>query len=477
MNGRWKKVIVGALVAGGILGSGAAWAEEGSSLQDRLDKLEQRYNVLERKYENDQDAAADKARTGQSVTANPGDGFTIKNADKSFVLKLSGYVQTDLRTYLDDKAGALANQFLIRRARIWAEGTLYNTVDFRIVPDFGGTAPALQDAYLNLRYWNQFQLRVGKFKPGFGLERLQPTNQTLFVETSYATALTPNYDIGAQAGGDLWNGAANYAVGYFNGVPDNQNASTATGDNADGKDVVARLFLLPFKNGGSLTWKDLGFGFAASHGRALNDGTNPALPSYTTPGQQSFFTFTPSAGADVTDGSRTRWSPQAYWYPGRFGFLGEYVAVKEKVRHTTAAPLARASLALRAWDVQASYSLTGETATYGKGLKPLKNFDPANRTWGAWELAARYTEFQADQAAFAPAAGAANGLFANRTTQAQRARTWTGGLNWYLNGAVKIQNEYDYTQFTGGAPNAAVGQPASRKLGVRELLTRFQVTF
>ncbi len=300
MNGRWKKVIVGALVAGGILGSGAAWAEEGSSLQDRLDKLEQRYNVLERKYENDQDAAADKARTGQSVTANPGDGFTIKNADKSFVLKLSGYVQTDLRTYLDDKAGALANQFLIRRARIWAEGTLYNTVDFRIVPDFGGTAPALQDAYLNLRYWNQFQLRVGKFKPGFGLERLQPTNQTLFVETSYATALTPNYDIGAQAGGDLWNGAANYAVGYFNGVPDNQNASTATGDNADGKDVVARLFLLPFKNGGSLTWKDLGFGFAASHGRALNDGTNPALPSYTTPGQQSFFTFTPSAGADVS---------------------------------------------------------------------------------------------------------------------------------------------------------------------------------
>jgi phosphate-selective porin OprO/OprP len=474
MNARWKNAIVGALVAGGVLTPRLSRAED--ALQDRLDRLEQRTAILERKSENDQDAAADKAKTAQTVTAAPGDGFTLKNADKSFVLKLQGYVQSDLRTYINDKASALANQFLIRRARFWLEGTLYNTVDFRIVPDFGGTATALQDAYVNLRYWTPFQLKAGKFKVPFGLERLQPSNNTLFVETSYATALTPNYDIGVQIGGDLWNGAASYAVGWFNGVPDNQNASTATGDNADGKDVAARVFLLPFKNSGSLPWKDLGVGFAATHGRALNNtAAATALPgSFTTPGQQAFFAFTPSTGTDVADGNRTRWSPQLYWFPGRLGLLAEYVAVKEKVRHITNAPLVRRSLDLRAWNVQASYTLTGETATYSKGLKPLKNFDPANHTWGAWELATRYTEFRADQAFFqnGGTAGSANGLFANRTSQAQRARTWTGGLNWYLNSAVKIQNEYDYTWFTGGAPGANAS-----KLAVRELLTRFQVTF
>jgi phosphate-selective porin OprO/OprP len=75
-----------------------------------------------------------------------------------------------------------------------------------------------------------------------------------------------------------------------------------------------------------------------------------------------------------------------------------------------------------------------------------------------------------DDAVFAPAAGAPTGVYANRLVLAQRARTWTGGLNWYLNPAVKIQNEYDYTTLTGAS---GVGG----RVAIRELLTRFQVSF
>lgn len=464
MKKSWKAVIAGALLAAGAA-PGTSRAEE--TLQQRLDALERRYNVLERKLENDHEASAAKAKDGASVTASAGDGFTIKSADKSFALKLTGYSQLDGRFYLHDKAGALANTFLIRRARVWLDVTLFKAVTARVVPDFGAGATALQEAYLNLNYHPTFQVRAGRFKVPFGLERLQSNNQTTFVEQAHSTSLTPCYDNGLQLWGDLGNGAFTYAVAYTNGAAD---GGTPDSDTADGKALTARVFVHPFRPGGSLAWKDLGIGFAASKDRLLGASTSTTTgftAAYRTPGQQSFFTYANS----IVDGDRVRWSPQAYWYPGRFGLLAEYVVSRADVRRVTA-PFGQAKLTNRAWQAQGSFALTGETVTH-RGLKPLKNFGTADgEGWGAWEIAARYTELAIDKATFEPGAGAATGLYANSTTQAQRARTWTGGLNWYLNPAVKVQTEYDYTQFTGGASGAG-----ARKLGVRELLTRFQVSF
>jgi phosphate-selective porin OprO/OprP len=468
MKIRWTAIIAGAaFLSAGFGIPGSVRAEEAGALQERIDKLEQRYNILERKYENDQEAVAPKAKDAPSFTAGGQDGFTLKSADKNFLLKLTGFVQADGRFYLNDTAGIFADQFLVRRVRTSVEGTLYKAVEFRIVPDFGAGTTAVQDAYVNLKYGTPLQFRAGRYKVPFGLERLQPSNQTLFIETSHATSLTPNYDIGLQLHGDLWSGVVNYALGAFNGVAD---GASSDGDNADGKDLAARIFLQPFKPGGSLAWKDLGIGFAVTRGRILGTSTTTVtgFPPYRTPGQQALFSY--AATNAVAYGDRVRWSPQLYWYPGRVGVLGEYVVSQLDVKRISA-PLTSATLTNRAWSAQASYALTGEAVTYNKGVKPLKPFDPAAHTWGAWELAGRYSELQIDGATFETAAGAANGLYANRTTAPQRARTWTGGINWYLNNAVKIQTEYDYTWFTGGA--AGTG----RKPAARELLTRFQVTY
>jgi phosphate-selective porin OprO and OprP len=344
---------------------GAVWTVEAEdTLQDKLDRLEQRYNILERKYENDQETAANKSKDAPSVTASPGDGFSLKNADKSFVLKLTGYTQLDGRFYLNDTAGSLADQFLIRRARFWFEGTFYKAVSVRIVPDFGGGTAALQDAYLNLNYTPEFQIRAGRFKVPLGLERLQSNNQTLFVEAAHSTSLTPNYDNGLQLHGDVGGGVFTYAVAYTNGAPD---GSSVDGDTADGKDLSARIFVHPFKSGGSLVWKDLGFGVAAAKGRLVGASTATAsgLSTFRTPGQQFFLTYSNA----IVDGDRVRWSPQAYWYPGRFGFLGEYVVSSQDVRRVSA-PLTKTTLTNRAWQAQASWALTGESSSY-KGIKPL----------------------------------------------------------------------------------------------------------
>ena len=53
------------------------------------------------------------------------------------------------------------------------------------------------------------------------------------------------------------------------------------------------------------------------------------------------------------------------------------------------------------------------------------------------------------------------------------AREWVGGVNWYLNRAVRISLDYGYTKFGGGA-TAALG--GNRPLE-RAILQRFQINF
>lgn len=469
MNNRKRTVIGAALCLGGVWTASLTRAED--TLQQRFDRLEQRYNILERKVELDQEAAATKAKDGASVTASAGDGFTIRNADKSFSLKFAGYTQGDARFYLRDRSKALTDTFIVRRARLWLDLTLFKVASFRVVPDFGGGTTALQDAYLNLNYHPAFQVRAGRFKVPFGLERLQASDKTLFIETAHTTSLTPNYDNGLQLWGDLWDGALTYAAAYTNGPAD---GASVDGDSGDAKALSARVFAHPFRSGGSLAWKDLGVGFAVTKDQLLGAATATVtgLSAYRTPGQQSVFAYLTGNTGVVADGERVRWSPQAYWYPGRFGVLAEYVASQAKVKRI-AAPFTRAKLTNEAWQVQGSFVLTGETASY-RGVKPRKNFDTADGGgWGAWELAGRYSELKTDPASFAVVPGGpTTGLYANSTTQVRRASTISGGVNWYLNNAVKIQAEYDHTRFTGGAL-----LPLTRRPNVREFLTRFQFSF
>lgn len=422
--------------------------------QERLEGLEQKQKILERKLEIGEENVAAKAKDAAGVTTNAKDGFTLKSADGSFVFKLTGYVQTDYRKFLNDDSQPLTDQFLLRRVRPSLEGTINKVVDFRILPDFGGGTTVIQDAWLDLKYWPQLRLRVGKFKQPFGLERLQSGTSIVFVERAYPTSLAPNRDIGLQLHGELLGGIFNYAAGAFNGVVD---GGSVDGDTTDSKDFTARIFLTPFKNGNSLALKGLGLGLAGSTGKHAGTTTSTGLASYKTPGQNTFFSYR----SDVTaNGRRVRLSPQTYWYPGSFGVLAEYVSSVQEVKRATTTTTT-AEIKNNAWQVAASYVLTGEKASY-KGVKPLKPFDPANRTWGALELAVRYSELKVDQDVFT--------RYADPAKYARLARTYTGGFNWYLNTNVKVTSDYEYTWFKGGASSG-------NRSVERAVLSRFQIVF
>jgi phosphate-selective porin OprO/OprP len=445
-----------------------AWAQDQQG-QDRqalvreIEDLKKRLDALDKRVQAQADAAAaaTAATSVTTVSASPSAinaasavgggprGFVIQSGDGNFLLKLGADLQIDDRTYVGAATTAPLDTILLRRARPILSGTFYKYVDFYFRPDFGQGAVAIYDAYIQLNYIPRFSIRVGKFKPPVGLERLQSDDDTSFVERGLPTLLAPQRDIGYQLSGDIIKQRIAYQAGVFNGVPDNSLSDAAVSDH---RDYAARLFLTPFLPDDNKLVSGLGFGLAASGGNV--DGL--ALPNYKTFGQNTFFTF--SSG--VTEaGHRTRLAPQAYYYLGPFGLLAEYTLSEEGLQKGQV----RRPIAFRAWQVEASYILTGEAKGFTSPT-PRHNFDPFHRGgWGAVEIAARTGEFEVQHSIF-------NYGFASATATPRLAREYVGGVNWYLNQIVRFSLDYGVTGFEGGTAGG-------NKSPERALTSRFQLNF
>ena len=426
-----------------------------ASLAARVQELDQQVRILNRIREISADSAAAAAKDKQSVTANPKDGFSFKSADGRYSLRLRGYIQSDARFYPSSEGVPSVDNLLIRRARPIVEATVGRYFDFRLMPDFGGTAVQIYDAYWDGKFAPQFTVRAGKFKPPIGLERIQSAADIMFAERGFPTNLVPSRDIGLQIGGDFSEGLFAYQVGVFNGVPDLANGGD---DLSDAKDFAARLFVQPFKSG---SFRPLGFGIAGSTGFERANTTITGLPSYRTPGQQTLFRYSSSTTTPASnvfaDGKRTRISPQAYFYTGPLGLLGEYVISKNEVDKAGAV----AELEHKAWQAEGSFFLTGEKNSF-KNPMPKKPFDLKEGGFGAIELVARYGELILDPASFP--------TYASLTSSVQKAKAWGAGVNWHFTRQVKVMVDYEHTTFRGGATS-----------GDREpenaVITRFQTSF
>jgi phosphate-selective porin OprO and OprP len=423
-----------------------------ADLESRLQDIDQRARIAERKLEILEEAAA-AAKTTTPVVAAGERGFNWSSADKAFVVKVRGYTHVDAREYFEDKDLKNRDTFLIRRARPVLEATFFDVADFRLMPDFGGGQTVLFDAYIDLRPFPWLKLRAGKFKPPVGLERLQSATAILFPERALPTALVPNRDVGFQLHGVLGPSVATYELGVFNGVVDGGNADV---DTNHAKDFAGRLFLTPFKFDPYNLLANLGVGVSGTWGNqrgtpAVWDTTGatprrtassvPGLPSYRSAGQQTFFSYLVNDDAvDATvigKGKRTRLSPQGYYYYGGLGLLGEYVVSSTKVVKGAN----NATLTHKAWQAAASYVFGGKNAF--EGVTVTAPFEPSKGTWGALELAARYNALLLDEDSFP--------TYANLARSAEKARAWGAAATWHWSRNIKLVVSFEQTHFEGGA--------------------------
>jgi phosphate-selective porin OprO/OprP len=386
----------------------------------------------------------------QSVTAGT-NGLTIKSSGGDFLLKIGADLQVDSRTFNSDDASS-NEQIVLRRVRPTFSGTAYKYVDYFFRPDFGLGTFVIFEAYVQMNYLSRANLRVGKFKPPVGMERLQSDDDTNFIERGLPTLLAPSRDVGIQLSGDIVSRRVNYSAGVFNGAPDNGLGNLDPGNH---RDYAGRIFLTPFETGEKRGLRGFGVGVAASGGSV--DGI--ALPSYKTAGQNRFL---PLAAGVTSAGHRTRLAPQTRYYRGPFGLLAEYTSVQEgfQKQGSFQKNASRHAITLRSWQVQTTYLLTGESKGF-TAVAPRRPFDPRAHAWGAIELAARVGDFGAERGLF-------DYGFADPAKAARRAHEWMGGANWYLNRLVRLSLDYGNTNFAGGAANG--NRPSERVV-----LARFQL--
>jgi phosphate-selective porin OprO/OprP len=466
--------------AGTVLAQNApATGDSNADLRAEIEDQKQRLLILERKLENQQEAATAAAATAPRITANAS-RFQIGSTDNSNFIRFRGTLFADNRVYGGESAPETADTFLLRSVRPTFEGTFGNIYDFRFTPDFGSGRSIIVDAYAAARFKPGVVVTVGKFKPSVGLERLVSEPDLRFMERGLPTLLVPNRDLGVQLSGDFAGGAFAYQVGYFNGVTDGQssdNLATPDVESDTGGDYAARVFFQPFINSDNFNLRGLGFGVGSTYQDLDGAATNPYLPSYRSQGQLSVFSYRANTATGVTpnnatfsDGERLRLAPQLYYYRGSFGFLGEYTQVKQDVSRTVAGTTRSDTLTNSAWQGQFSWFVTGEEEAF-RGFTPGSTWQPGpskngSGGWGALELVARYQELDVDDDAFTGGATS----FANPLTAISKETAYGVGVNWYPWNTVKLSLNYDVTSFEGGA---ATGDRADEQA----LFTRFAINY
>jgi len=400
-------------------------------------------------------------------------GFWLRSADSNYTLRLQGVGQLDGHYYQSFNPGQ-KDTLTIRRLRLIESGSVFKDYDYFVQEDFGALNSVtatnnslLQDAYVNIHYWPEFQIQGGKFKELVSLEWQPPDSSLWFLERSYPSELVPNRNIGIQVHGDLFHGALSYAAGMYNGLQDGGSGDIETDSNS--KDVAARIFAQPFTNTSIPALQGLGLGLGASYGYEVGS----SLPSFATVGRQTFFNYTNTAAAAVTEaGDHLRLVPQGWYFWGPSGLFWEYAYSSERFQlaKTTAPKTTRDFFDNTAWDVSASWYLTGEKNNLLTPPAPLHPFRVDGSGLGAWQLVARVGGLDVDPAAFSKKADFAT------AGSAQNAETWSVGMNWLMNKNIKWIFEYDQTSF-GFAPgyHAAKGTVAAQNEKV--LMTRLQFAF
>lgn len=361
------------------------------------------------------------------------DGLRLDSNDGSFKLKIGGRIQYDTAFFaensnLETNIGEdIEDDSEFRRARLYVAGTIHDNIEFKAQYDFADGDADFKDVYMGLLGVPIVgNVRLGHFKEPFSIEELTSSKYITFMERSLANTFAPSRNAGVMFHDRMFDDRMTWAAGFFRETDD-------FGEGFGGRDYngTVRLTGLPvYEEEGA---KLLHLGVAYTHKNFEGDTVRyRARPeAHLSPR----FVDTGAFEADFADVIGV----EAAWVNGPFSLQGEYV-------HNFVESRTMSDPAFWAAAVQVSYFLTGEHRPYKKSsgtfgsVKPKEIVGP-DGGWGAWELAARYSHLDLNDAAI----------------DGGRLQDYTFGLNWYLNPNLRITWNYVYAH-SDGAGDASVFQ-------------------
>jgi phosphate-selective porin OprO/OprP len=477
-------------------GTVAISQEQLRALTARLDALEKRNEELEGQILDLKAAQAggDQALREQinATTVSLANGRpTISSGDGQFTASLRGIIQLDAAQYDQTRPGPLATDFRrgslgdateadrardlgdgtnFRRVRFGVEGKAWGDWNYNLLLDFGGSgveeAGKITNAYIEYAGLQPFRFRVGAFAPITGLEDATSNTASLFLERPAVAELVRGF-----AGGDGRTGAAVLANGErwtFQGAVTGAVVTTTAFDEQLG--AVLRATYVPIK----------GPDYLVHVGANANLIINPATtgPDIAPAGAASPVRLRerPELRVDgtrlVDTGNIDADGLQAYGLElggqlKQFTAQAEYFWIDVDRRGSTLA-----DPRFDGWYGQVAWTLTGQARRYNAqngGFdvpRVEKPFSLKGKSWGIWELAARYSEldlnYRAGVLGAAPAASAVRG---------GDQKIFTIGLNWYPNNNVRFLADYQHVDVSRLSPGGtafgagALTPPAGAQIG------------
>jgi len=411
--------IVNALIAKGVLTE-----EEGS--------------LLMKGRAGEKEAAAKKKDS--EIKASFKDGIKFESGDKANSLEINGRVQLDYRTFSDSNTDtSVADTFDVRRAYLSAKGKFAKYYEFGVVTDFAGKddtgkdkSAQLDEAYINLHYWDQAQFKFGQFKMPFSLEEQTSSRFIDFQERSMVNAYAPAKEIGLMVHGTPTTGVT-YGLALSTGEGKNKIESSSPTARQDGVDVIGRVTANFAEIMGN---KDNVYhvGAAFSNGKL-----NSYSPSNSTEGKGEKFFSAAYTTNGIGDIERTRYGVEGALAFGPVKLQSEWVRTNVDGK-TTANKSYDDNI--DAWYAEALWMVTGENyADSYKGgkfdrIKPKNDFNPDGAGMGAWEIGARYSKLDAGDlnTGAVTVANQKNmtsvAYNAAATAYTLEADSWTVGVKW-----------------------------------------------
>ena len=421
---------------------------------------------------------------------------TIKSGDGRFSMALRTRFQFDDANFIQHPGATSANRDLssgavIRRGFFGVEGTAFKDFwyEFRLngggsdggsqgasgVPNAGEGDPLLSLARVAYRGIDHFQLNLGVIEPVFMYEGTVSSGQLLFMERPEIDNIAADsFGAGDARRGieatfqhaDFLHGGDNLVLSAaFTGNKTGSAVSHANGGDENSQ-VLGRASYRVWSDG--ISNASIGVSGAHAFSGGVSNGGGGTFRFRDRPEIRVDGTRLIDTGA-ITAANATMYAVDGGANIQNFYLGGEYAQFTID-RATGGHPQFSGGY------VEGSWVLTGEPKTYtvsatnnevgGFGSPKVgRPFSLDGDSWGAWELAVRYSDTNLNwhQSLTAGAGGVAGG----------EEKIWALGLNWYLNQNVKLQLNDNIVRVTKQSAAGPVFTQAGQNFNVVGLRLQF----
>jgi phosphate-selective porin OprO/OprP len=458
-NALLSSVMVGALA----LAAAPAHAQS----QSQIDRMEQQIRELQQQLQNMREQVTTTQqqvqKTQASVDSGPKVTFTNgrpgwTSADGQNSIQLTGRLQFDAANYLSVSRSGTPNNSLqdgvnARRARIGVLGKVAGDWNYALIAEFGGTSDAtsasssiINNAFISYNGFRPVGIDFGYIDVPWSLEEATSSNDIMFLERSSAQQIATQFGTGDNRSAlGVHSNDDQYWAGFY--VTGPTSGASHSGSNMSQLAEAARGTYQVYQDGSDSVHLGL-------NGLYLSNPRNGAAHQVTLSDRPELRvdpTVFLNTGAINADSGWVGGAEAAAQF-GNFFTQGEYYHYNVDQFATTAGAAAP-SLDFDGGYLEASYSFGGRrkynpgVGAYS-GVIPDHPMDSSFQSWGAFELAARYSIVDLnDNVTTGLSQTATGGVFGGKQ------QIYSVGLNWYPNTNIRFMLDYIHADVDKQAAN------------------------